>query len=106
LAPLADAAAAEGDQVAISILREAAKELARVAGSAGRLADLEANAFPVVALGGVLLGSAHYAHCFRQAMVEISPNAYFVSPKKMPVEGAILLALSSLDTSRRDPDPN
>lgn len=106
LAPLADAAASEGDQAAISILREAAKELARVAGSSARLADLEANAFPVVALGGVLLGSAHYAHCFRQAMVEISPNAYFVPPKKMPVEGAILLALSSLDTSRKDPGPN
>jgi glucosamine kinase len=106
LAPLANAAAAEGDQAAISILQQAAKELARLADSSARLANLEANAFPVVALGGVLLGSAHYAHCFRQAMLEISPNAYFVPPKKMPVEGAILLALSSLETARKRPGPN
>ena len=105
LAVIADEATAKGDQTAIKILREAAKELAQIAGASARLADLEAVAFPVVALGGVLLGSAYYAQCFRQAMLEISPNAYFIPPKKKPVEGAILLALRSLGTSRSDPCP-
>ncbi|MEP6922620.1 MAG: BadF/BadG/BcrA/BcrD ATPase family protein [bacterium] len=106
LAQLADAAASAGDQAAIRILREAAQELALIARAAARLSDLEAGPFPVVALGGVLVGSAYYAQCFRQAMVEISSNAFFVHPKKMPVEGAILLALRSLATSRKDPCPN
>jgi N-acetylglucosamine kinase-like BadF-type ATPase len=97
LAPLADEAAARGDQAAVKVLNEVAQELADLASSGARLAGLDTRPFPVIAMGGVLLANGFYAECFRHAMLIASPNAYFRVPRHTPAEGAILLALRSLN---------
>jgi hypothetical protein len=51
-------------------------------------------------MGGVLLANGFYADCFRHAMLASQPNAYFLPPRHTPAEGAILLALRSLDAYR------
>ncbi|MFN2453117.1 MAG: N-acetylglucosamine kinase [Pyrinomonadaceae bacterium] len=97
LAPLADEAAAGGDQAAINILHEASVELAALVISAARLAGLEQQAFPIVAMGGVLLAGGFFADSFREVMAAAAPAARFLAPRHTSAEGAVLLALRSLD---------
>ena len=101
LAPLADAAAAAGDQAAIYVLEQAAAELAGLAASAARLAGLDDRDFPLVAMGGVLLAGGFFARSFRRATERALPRACFIAPLHTPAEGAVHLALRSLGIRSR-----
>lgn len=96
LAPLADAAAAAGDEVAAHVVEESAAELAQLALSAVRLAGLDESDFPVVPQGGVLRAGGHFAERFRALVRAAEPNARFAEPLYSPAEGAVLLALREL----------
>lgn len=96
LAPLADRAAAAGDAVASLVIEDAAKELAQLALSAIRLAELSAIPFPVVPAGGALRAGGFFSQCFREKLVSLVPGARITEPRHSPAEGAILLALRDL----------
>jgi N-acetylglucosamine kinase-like BadF-type ATPase len=96
LAPLADAAAAAGDEVAALVVEESAAELAEMTLSAVRLAGLGESDFPVVPQGGGLRAGGRFATRFRALVQEAEPNARFAEPRHTPAEGAVLLALREL----------
>lgn len=96
LAPVADYAAAQGDEAAMQLLEESAAELVEITEAAARLAGLQDSSFPLVAMGGVLLAEGFFAKSFQRKVKERIAHAHFVQPRRTPVEGAVLLALRTL----------
>jgi N-acetylglucosamine kinase len=101
LAPLADKAAMDGDAAAVQLIGQAACDLAALTLSAARIAHLDSDPFPVVAMGGVLLADGFFAHRFREAVRDAAPKARFVSSRHPPAEGAVRLALRSIEHGLR-----
>lgn len=98
LAPVADYAAAQGDEASMRLIEESATELVEITEAAARLAGLQDAPFPLVAMGGVLLAEGFFARCFQRKVSERITHAQFVQPRRTPVEGAVLLALRTLGT--------
>lgn len=96
LAPLADRAAEEGDRAARRVLEEAAGELVELVTDAAKLADLSATKFPVVPMGGALLGGGTFAETFYRTLAAAAPDSHVVRPRRTPAEGAVLLALKAV----------
>jgi N-acetylglucosamine kinase-like BadF-type ATPase len=91
LAPLVDAAATEGDAVALRILENAAQELAMLA--AGVRAQLwrPGEAVEVAYIGGVF-GSPRLLERYRM-LVELEAGNRCAAPLRGPAEGALLEAI-------------
>ncbi len=92
LAPVVLQAAAEGDAVAVEIVRGEAAALARTAAGAVRNSDLSPDGIPLALAGGVLLGSELYRGYFLEAL-----RAEGVTPEPTkhvpdPALGAVVLA--------------
>jgi N-acetylglucosamine kinase-like BadF-type ATPase len=96
LAPLGDRAAQEGDAAAVRLVEDAARELAGLALSAASIAKLDAESFPVVSMGGVLLADGFFAEQFRKAVTAGASRAFFISSRHTPAEGALRLALRAI----------
>ena len=90
LAPLADAAAAEGDAVAIGILNRAAVELALLVAAVRSQLWKPGDAVDVAYIGGVFQ-SRTVLERFRM-LVELEPGNRCGPPRHGPAEGALLEA--------------
>jgi N-acetylglucosamine kinase-like BadF-type ATPase len=90
LASLADAAAADGDAVAIGILNRAAVELAMLVAAVRSQLWKPGDAVDVAYIGGVFQ-SATVLERFRM-LVELEPGSRCRPPKHGPADGALLEA--------------
>ncbi len=88
-APLVLEAAAAGDAVALAIVEEETRRLAR---QAGWLARRAGNLEPRFALIGGMTRDAFYRGRLRTALLERLPGWRSEAPLRSPVEGALLLA--------------
>ena len=92
LAKIVSQAAFEGDEIAISILNEAGKELGLLAEAVITRLFLENGRFPVVTAGGVFNTGVFVHKPFEIVVKKTSPKAEIVQARFEPVVGAVLLA--------------
>lgn len=93
LVPLVLAAAADGDPVAVGLLREAGRSLGLLAAAVVRRMALPLSTPPLVAMaGGVLSGVGEVQEAMRAALAEHASAARLVESAGSPADGAILLA--------------
>ena len=93
IAPLVSKSAEIGDQVAIEILKDSAKELALCAISVIRGLKMENNKFPVAISGSVFNAGEIILKPFKECVISVSKFADIIRPMFSPVIGAVLLAL-------------
>ena len=96
LAPVVLDTAAEGDAVAVEVVRREAAELARTAAAAVRNTGLPTDALPMALAGGVLLGSEAYRGFFLGALRDAGVVPGDVKLVPDPAVGAVVLARRSL----------
>ncbi|MBP0000646.1 MAG: ATPase [Cyanobacteria bacterium SID2] len=96
LAPVVDRLAADGDRVAVSIVDDAARELARSTQAVStQLFDL-GESFEIATIGGVWHGISDLRDRFQQVLRSNLPNATVVWPRHEPAYGAALTMLRTL----------
>ncbi len=93
LARVVPTAAAEGDQAARRILREAGGELGLAAGTIARRLAMHRGRTKVGTVGGVFGGSAEVRRSFRREVRTHVPQAQFQQARFAPVIGSVVLAL-------------
>ncbi len=93
LAPLVTEAALRGDSVAISILRDAGRELANTVSGVIRRLKMEEDEFPIGLIGGVFKAGRLVTGPLEEAVHKVAPKAYLTSPRFPPVIGSSLIAL-------------
>ena len=91
-----NAAAEDGDPVAVDVLRRAAGELALLVPDVVDKLKLHQADVPMVASGSVALNSAIYWREFCAAAARLAPNLTPFRPRLPPVGGAALLGLRKL----------
>ena len=96
LSPLVDEAAALGDEVALDILADTARELADMALAAVRRLSLREEAFSVYLSGSVLLKSEQVRQDFERRLIAACPLAAVRPAEKDAAWGAVHLALRHL----------
>ncbi|MBN1284967.1 MAG: hypothetical protein JXB47_06195 [Anaerolineae bacterium] len=94
LAPLVTQAAAEGDVLALELVRTGASELARLVYALGKRLGLLAKIFGVLPYGGVFRAGPVILEPFRDEVRAIAPHADVLPPVFHPVLGAATLALA------------
>lgn len=87
-------AAAEGDEVALAIMKQEAREIAKQAARVGNVMFAGRTDYKVVVGGGNLRGNAQYFKMFSDDLAELLPGIEVVKPAKEPVEGAVMYAQS------------
>lgn len=87
-------ARAEGDQVAIEILRDAATELAMAASSVVTRLDMRGDQFPTWLAGGLLTGVPWLATEVTRHLAEVAPRSVVAPLTVEPAMGAVRLALA------------
>jgi N-acetylglucosamine kinase-like BadF-type ATPase len=98
LAPLVDEAAASGDEVAMSIIEDAVKELVKATTSTSDVLFSSSEGFEVVTTGSVWRGLSKIRDKFEASLVRQKPEAKVIFPRYEPAYGASLLALNTLFT--------
>ncbi|MEM1558429.1 MAG: BadF/BadG/BcrA/BcrD ATPase family protein [Thermoproteota archaeon] len=93
LAPLVTEAARNGDEVAIGILCDAAKELANTVGGVIRKLRMEDDEFPIGLIGGVFRAGELVTNPLKDEIKKLAPRSYLTFPRFPPVAGACLIAL-------------
>ncbi|NQU09146.1 hypothetical protein HQ590_00020, partial [bacterium] len=98
LAQLVTRAADQGDQVALSVLREGAHQIAHFLATCANNLHLGEKGYLVAsANSGLVTGSNYrYFKMIRQELRRIHPKADLVRPKFEPVVGAALIALDQI----------
>jgi N-acetylglucosamine kinase len=96
LAPIVDRAAASGDEVAISIVEDAVKELVRATQVVIDAIFTASEEFEVVTAGSVWLGQSSIRDRFEASIIMRSPFVKVIVPRHEPAYGAGLLALDAL----------
>ncbi|OLT59641.1 N-acetylglucosamine kinase [Moorena bouillonii] len=96
LAPIVDQAAAEGDQVAISIIEDTVNQLAKATQVVIESVFTPDSECEVVTTGSVWHGLSSIRQQFESSLVMLSPNAKVIWPRHEPAYGAGLLGLRSL----------
>lgn len=91
LAPVVLAAAEDGDAVAVALMREGARQLARMAAALDDPLDFEGGTIPVVPAGGLLSNPA-YLEAFRDALAQTGHPFQLVKNPAPPIAGAAFLA--------------
>lgn len=102
IAPLVSKSAEMGDQVAIEILKDSAKELALCAISVIRGLQMENNRFPVAISGSVFNAGEIILKPFKECIISVSKFADIIRPMFSPVIGAVLLALREFEVCIND----
>ena len=92
LAELVDEAALEGDQVAITILADAGRELGKLAVSVIEKLGLQATEFRVACVGSVFKSGEHVLGPLRETVHAYAPRAAIGPPLFPPAIGAAKLA--------------
>jgi N-acetylglucosamine kinase-like BadF-type ATPase len=94
LGSVVDHARAEGDPVAIDIMRRAADELALAAASVISRLDMRGEQFAILLSGGMLRESAWLAAEVRHRMAEVAPRSSVRLLTEEPAIGAVRLAIA------------
>jgi len=102
LAPLVVEAAAQGDEVAVRILREAGVELGRAAGAVIRRLRLQGR-FTVAETGGVFQFGETICAAFEETVHKAAPECSIGPSRFEPAVGAVLLALQELGVEVDEP---
>jgi N-acetylglucosamine kinase-like BadF-type ATPase len=92
-APLVFALAADGDPVALDLVRRAGRELGSLAAGVSRQLDLTSQSFDVVLAGSFFNGSPLVQETMAETLQAIAPRARLVRLDAPPVVGAVLLAM-------------
>jgi N-acetylglucosamine kinase-like BadF-type ATPase len=92
LAPMVLSAATDGDRVALRIMEEEARELARTAAGAVAAGGLPREGLPVALTGGLVIHSAAYRERFLTELRACGVNPGPVGLVDDPVVGAVVLA--------------
>ncbi len=92
-APLIFEVAAQGDAVAIDLIRWAGRELGELAKAVIRQLNFEALEFDVVLVGSMFNGGALLIDPLRESIAELAPGARLVRLQTLPVVGAVLLGM-------------
>lgn len=92
LAEVVTEAARLGDQVAISILAEAGRELGRLATSVIEKLGMQRESFRVAYVGGVFNAGRYLLDPFAESVRRVAPHARIGPPLASPVIGAAKLA--------------
>jgi N-acetylglucosamine kinase-like BadF-type ATPase len=92
-APLIFEVAAQGDAVAIDMIRWAGRELGELAKAVIRQLDFQSCEFDVVLLGSMFNGGALLIDPMRDVIAEFAPGARLVRLAVPPVVGAVLLGM-------------
>jgi N-acetylglucosamine kinase-like BadF-type ATPase len=92
-APLIFEVAAQGDAVAIDLIKWAGRELGELAKAVIRQLDFAALEFDVVLLGSMFNGGALLIDPLRASIAELAPQARLVRLQTLPVVGAVLLGM-------------
>lgn len=93
LAPVVVEVARQGDEKAREILAEAGRELALAVNAVVRKLGMENEKFPVIAFGSVFKAGELIMGPFREAVLEVAPNAEVVVAHHAPVVGALVRAM-------------
>ena len=93
VAPLIFEVAAQGDAVAIDLIRWAGRELGELAKAVIRQLDFAALDFNVVLLGSMFNGGPLLIDPLRESLAEFAPGARLVRLQTLPVVGAVLLGM-------------
>jgi len=93
LAPLVTEAAKKGDEVAIGILCDAAKELANTVSGVIKKLRMEDDELPIGLIGGVFKAGELVTKPLSNEIKKFAPRAYLTFPRFPPVAGACLIAL-------------
>ena len=92
-APLIFDVAAQGDAVAIDLIRWAGRELGELAKAVIRQLNFEALEFDVVLLGSMFNGGSLLIDPLRESIAELASGARLVRLQTLPVVGAVLLGM-------------
>ena len=92
-APLIFDVAAQGDAVAIDLIRWAGRELGELAKAVIRQLDFAALAFDVVLTGSMFNGGPLLIDPLRESLADFAPGARLVRLQTLPVVGAVLLGM-------------
>jgi len=94
LGPTVEQARAEGDLVAIEILRDAATELSLAASSVVTRLEMRGDQFPTWLAGGLLTGVPWLAAEVTRHLAEVAPRSVVAPLTVEPAIGAVRLALA------------
>jgi N-acetylglucosamine kinase-like BadF-type ATPase len=92
-APLIFEVAAQGDAVAIDLIRWAGRELGELAKAVIHQLHFEALEFDVVLVGSMFNGGARLIDPLRESITELAPGARLARLQTLPVVGAVLLGM-------------
>lgn len=92
ISKVVDFAAKKGDKISIQILKDAGKEISKMAISVIKKLKFEKKKFPLVLVGGTFKSEILFSQ-FKKEIKRVAKNANFVFPQKPPVFGAIKLAI-------------
>ena len=94
-APLVFQVAAEGDPVAVDLIRWAGRELGQLALTVIRQLHFEELDFDLVQIGSMWDGSPVLTEEAQNVVWEYAPAAHFIRSKEPPVLGAVLLGMEA-----------
>ncbi len=95
LSIICDKTGKKGDKVARKILIESAKEASLAAKSVVKKLNFKKEKFPLVLVGG-MFKSKIFLDNVKREIKKIAPKAKFILLKKIPVKGAIKIAIENL----------
>ncbi len=102
LAPLVTEAALNGDEVAVSILCDAGRELANTVSGVIRRLKMEDDMFPIGLIGGVFKAGRLVTKPLEETVHKVAPKSYLTSPRFPPVIGSSLIALEKAGVEIND----
>jgi N-acetylglucosamine kinase-like BadF-type ATPase len=94
LGAVVERARADGDQVAIEIMTDAADELALAAASVISRLEMRGDQFPILLAGGLFKSAAWLATEVRHRMAEVAPRSIVGPLTEEPALGAVRLAIA------------
>jgi N-acetylglucosamine kinase-like BadF-type ATPase len=98
LAPAVLSAADMGDEQAVEIIDDSARELALTARVVIESLDMENESFEVVLSGGIFKGCSRMVDLIRQELESLNPGIGVILARREPVIGAGLIALEAVNT--------
>ncbi len=96
LAPLVSQAAKDGDEAAVTILRDAAEELALTASAVIEGLNMQDEAFQVAISGSVFKAGEPLLTPFSEYLRSTAPYAQIIPPRFEPAMGAVFLARQAM----------
>lgn len=87
--------AAEGDPVALGLIRWAGQELAELAKAVIKQLKFEALDFDLVLIGSMFAGGPLLIDPMKEAVLTYAPHANFIRAEEPPVIGAVLLGMQA-----------